>query len=291
MRTDVKLGLVGSLAVVVMAGWYFADEDVAFPDIPLNDFNPRTNRALPTLTGRSEQKQNESALAPPQRDHHQPSPPPPSNLPPSAGQADADPRRANDDADSLSDLFALQPVDDEATKNEAFFDWDATSEPPHTEEFSQPPATAEDHNDSNVTSATKFDKSSKSTETHTVRAGDTFAALARIYYGDVRHARRLREANPHVIDSTAMALGVVLNIPDFDDLDDAATQMDIEKPTPVAIGPRTCKVREGDSLYGIAREHLASGARWKEIYQLNKAMIGDDPSRLKVGQVLTLPGD
>ncbi len=55
------------------------------------------------------------------------------------------------------------------------------------------------------------------------------------------------------------------------------------------VGSRRYYVQEGDSLYAIADAKLGTGARWSEIYELNKAVIGADPSRLKVGVALTLP--
>ncbi len=55
------------------------------------------------------------------------------------------------------------------------------------------------------------------------------------------------------------------------------------------LGTRRYYVQEGDSLYAIADAKLGTGARWSEIYELNKAVIGADPSNLEVGVVLTLP--
>lgn len=49
---------------------------------------------------------------------------------------------------------------------------------------------------------------------------------------------------------------------------------------------RSVRVREGDTLEKIARRELGDAARWREIQQLN----GVDPRKIKVGQVLQLPG-
>lgn len=48
-------------------------------------------------------------------------------------------------------------------------------------------------------------------------------------------------------------------------------------------------VASGDYLYKIAGEQLGDCSRWKEIYELNKDTIGDDPDVISVGMVLTLP--
>lgn len=51
----------------------------------------------------------------------------------------------------------------------------------------------------------------------------------------------------------------------------------------------TYVVKTGDSLWKIAKQELGDGNRWQEIYNLNKKVIGPDPSRLKVGIRLVLP--
>lgn len=53
--------------------------------------------------------------------------------------------------------------------------------------------------------------------------------------------------------------------------------------------PTSHVVQTGDTLYSIAKRRLGDGTRWDEIYEANKAAIGDDPRKLKVGMRLTLP--
>ena len=48
-------------------------------------------------------------------------------------------------------------------------------------------------------------------------------------------------------------------------------------------------VQKNDNLYKIAKSRLGSGARWSEIYELNRSVI-KDPSLIYVGQILKLPG-
>ncbi len=48
-------------------------------------------------------------------------------------------------------------------------------------------------------------------------------------------------------------------------------------------------VASGDSLWGIAAEYLKDGSRWREIYEANKDVIGDNPNLIQVGQKLTIP--
>ena len=52
----------------------------------------------------------------------------------------------------------------------------------------------------------------------------------------------------------------------------------------------TYTVEKGDSLWRIAKEHLGSGLKWKEVYELNKDQI-KNPNLIYVGQELVLPGE
>lgn len=48
-------------------------------------------------------------------------------------------------------------------------------------------------------------------------------------------------------------------------------------------------VKPGDTLWGLARKYLGDGARYTAIYDLNRDVIGQDPSMLHSGMVLTIP--
>ena len=48
-------------------------------------------------------------------------------------------------------------------------------------------------------------------------------------------------------------------------------------------------VVSGDTLWGIATQYLGNGGRWREIYDANKDVIGDNPNLILVGQELTMP--
>lgn len=61
-------------------------------------------------------------------------------------------------------------------------------------------------------------------------------------------------------------------------------------PQPAKVA-RTYTVVPGDSLSKIAKKHLGNANRWNEIYQLNRAVVGDNPDLIKPGQVLTIPED
>lgn len=48
-------------------------------------------------------------------------------------------------------------------------------------------------------------------------------------------------------------------------------------------------VVSGDSLAKIAKNHYGDAAKWHQIYEANKAIIGTNPDLIEVGQELTLP--
>ena len=55
-----------------------------------------------------------------------------------------------------------------------------------------------------------------------------------------------------------------------------------------AATPRTYVVKSGDSLSKIAKELLGDAKRWPEIYEANKALIGDNPNLIHPGQTLVI---
>ena len=56
----------------------------------------------------------------------------------------------------------------------------------------------------------------------------------------------------------------------------------------VAPRPTTYVVKEGDTLYGIAKRHYGRLSAWKEIRDANKALISAD-NRLRTGDTIKLP--
>ncbi|MEO7793449.1 MAG: transporter substrate-binding domain-containing protein [Thermoanaerobaculia bacterium] len=57
----------------------------------------------------------------------------------------------------------------------------------------------------------------------------------------------------------------------------------------VAAGQSVYKVRSGDTLSGIARDHLGNMRRWNEIWEANRNRIAD-PNLIDIGWELVLPG-
>ena len=48
-------------------------------------------------------------------------------------------------------------------------------------------------------------------------------------------------------------------------------------------------VKAGDTLSAIAEKFYGEGADYQGIYEANKATIGSDPDKIKVGMVLKIP--
>lgn len=53
-----------------------------------------------------------------------------------------------------------------------------------------------------------------------------------------------------------------------------------------APAPKTHTVVSGDTLTGIAKKY--GKASWKEVYEANKDVIGDDPNKIRPGMELKI---
>lgn len=52
---------------------------------------------------------------------------------------------------------------------------------------------------------------------------------------------------------------------------------------------KTYTVDSGDNLSAIAKQELGDANRWREIYELNKEVIGNNPDLIQPGMELKLP--
>jgi len=59
--------------------------------------------------------------------------------------------------------------------------------------------------------------------------------------------------------------------------------------TGATTGSRFHTVQKKETLYALARQYYNDQSRWKDIYEANRAEIGGDPSRIRVGQRLVIP--
>lgn len=126
--------------------------------------------------------------------------------------------------------------------------------------------------------------------THKVQPGETLSSIAAHYYGDDRYHVAILKANPTVVPER-LRIGQVINLPDPASVRGtlpnalarvAASDQPVD-PT------RQYRVQAGDSLNGIAKRLYGDANQWVRIYELNKQAIGENPARLRVGQILALP--
>lgn len=269
MRTDFKIGFVGSLVVVVVASWYFARNEGLPSAIPItanDEILPLSARMADDAAQLAHQRREESGRA-----FHAETVAPPID-------------------ESIEDTLTTAAVEGYVDKPSLgdLFTAALGSEPDSgLDEGLQPAST----NAGSTESILPLPLLGERFETHTIQAGDTIAQLARIYYGDVRYVGVLLRANPLVTDPANIPIGMAITIPEVGEV--AALPPTSADTRPFTESPLTSThthvVRKGDTLYTIARRRLNAAARWKEIYELNKAVIGEDPNQLPLGAALALP--
>lgn len=71
----------------------------------------------------------------------------------------------------------------------------------------------------------------------------------------------------------------------------ARNEMAVAAPNVRLSGGRLYTVREGDTLYDIARNELGKASRWSEIYDLNAERLGNCLDALPAGAQIVLPED
>ena len=53
--------------------------------------------------------------------------------------------------------------------------------------------------------------------------------------------------------------------------------------------PTKMEVKQGDTLWAIAKLQYGDGERWRDIYEANKDTIGPDPTLITPGMQLVMP--
>ncbi|MBN2584730.1 MAG: LysM peptidoglycan-binding domain-containing protein [Planctomycetes bacterium] len=133
--------------------------------------------------------------------------------------------------------------------------------------------------------------------TYVVQAGDTLGEISQKELGTSKKWQMISQANGN-LDPASLRVGQKLIIPDeprqqvIAQSDGPAIERALEEAAQFVSDSRQptgiYRVRSGDSLYGIARRVLASGDRWKEIYELNRDKMSS-PNDLVSGQVILVP--
>jgi LysM repeat protein len=134
-------------------------------------------------------------------------------------------------------------------------------------------------------------------DVYIVKEGDTLSAIAQWWFGDATRWDLIQDANPG-LKPERMQIGQKLKLPArtagraaaASTPGSAATSPAVgSAAVPGAAGRNTYVVRSGDTLTTIARARYGSVAKWRAIYEANRALIGPNPDELEVGMVLTLP--
>lgn len=315
MRKDVKIGLVMSLVFVVLAGWYYgrpADEPAA---IQLDNAQTMAKRLAEKQPAKVEtvplpdrKSAQESTIADRSHSSSEMSKAP---IRPSAKQSidQRDSRGKNKLADSnskpgsdkLLDHLTDAPVDgsDQLARVDQLV--------PDTSDHIDRVVRSGD--DGVVTVALPVDAGADgdgATERHRVRAGDTMATVADIYYGDDKLVSLLAKANPELPLTGPLPADATVRIPPLEDNQHDFSDRDIKSANATMTSGiladrakqntpddsktlRTYKVQDGDSFYTIAASELGAASRWPELYDINKEVVGNDPNRLRAGLVLKIP--
>ncbi|MBN1786823.1 MAG: LysM peptidoglycan-binding domain-containing protein [Sedimentisphaerales bacterium] len=127
------------------------------------------------------------------------------------------------------------------------------------------------------------------TQIYTVLPGDSLAKIAKNFYGEeagnkLSSIEKIYNANKDKLKSIdELYVGQKLLIPPLDKKTTAAVKT--EEPQG---NFRLYIVKDSDSLWRIAEEHLGAGERYHEIIKLNKSIL-KDPDALAVGMKLKLP--
>jgi nucleoid-associated protein YgaU len=133
---------------------------------------------------------------------------------------------------------------------------------------------------------------------YVVAPDDSFWSISEKAYGNGAYYRALfqynRDRYPNADD---VRPGSVLDIPPLEVLKKQFPDLVADgnpvaaKPVPqppVATGAATYVVQEGDTLFEIARKQLGKASRWTEVYELNRAVLGENLENLRPGVELRL---
>jgi nucleoid-associated protein YgaU len=126
-----------------------------------------------------------------------------------------------------------------------------------------------------------------------VQLGDTLSSLAVLYYGSEKYTQFLIDSNPQLVDPNRIQVGTVIKIPPKPPDETLQRRTAPMQPSSerAAGQRRTYRVQPGDSFYAIAQNVLHDASRWQELFELNRELVGGDPTHLQVGQVLVLPNN
>ncbi|HMQ39184.1 MAG TPA: LysM peptidoglycan-binding domain-containing protein, partial [Micropruina sp.] len=128
-----------------------------------------------------------------------------------------------------------------------------------------------------------------------VRPGDDLWSVAEQLLGQGNRWRLIAEANPGLlanptVDLTAGTRLVIPDLPDAEPARERAHRSSAAPARPAASTARLVTVQRGDTLSGLAQEHLGAAGRWPRIYRANTERI-KDPDLIDIGWKLVIPAN
>ena len=119
-----------------------------------------------------------------------------------------------------------------------------------------------------------------------VQQGDSLWAIASRELGGGIHWPELLKVNPGLEEFTILVPGRVLTIPNVQRSPTVRAVAATSPTSNTREGVRLYLIRDGDTLYDIARDELGNGGRWMEIQKLNDGL---DPNALPIGRKIFVP--
>ncbi len=120
---------------------------------------------------------------------------------------------------------------------------------------------------------------------YTIKPGDTLSDISLAWFGTSVRWQEIVAANPG-LNPNRMRVGHRITLPAK--LKAASPGRAIASAPPKMHTKGTYVVQAGDSLTTIAQEKLGSMRHWRQLWEINRAVIGSDPDALKVGMRLQL---
>jgi nucleoid-associated protein YgaU len=126
---------------------------------------------------------------------------------------------------------------------------------------------------------------------HTLVAGETYPQLAQQYMGEAALWPLILKVNASIEDVDAVVPGTEVSIPVVLHSPRPVVLKSADKPLikneKMAVSQSVHRVAPGDTLGTIAKQHLGSASRWRELLRANPQLT--DPNYILVGQLLAIP--
>ncbi len=125
---------------------------------------------------------------------------------------------------------------------------------------------------------------------YTVEAGDTLTAISGVWFKDTNRWKEIVAVNPG-LSASNLKIGQKINLPAKAGGASAKVASTTQSSGSAVSAGSQHVVVSGETLASISDKAYGNRSNWKKIYEANKSVIGANPSTLKVGMKLTIPGN